>query len=191
MRCESIASPMRFPVKLMDKIDEFISIKNCYATRPDFILDAIRFSYGKLSEKYAGLYEKTHGTGPENMYVGREKELMKLSGDVLLSNYYDYGPESVQVMVRFPKGLLEKINDNLIGIGFCKNRTDFVRMAVVYKLSYEYELDELWKKAAMYNVELGEKIVNSTVDSILNGMTSKTIFETVKDVSKKIDENDS
>ena len=182
---------MRFPNKLIGVVDRLINNDYLYTTRPDFILDAVRFTYGKLSEKYADVYEKTSmAESAFALYKGRENELMQMSGDVLLSNYRDYGQETVQVMVRLPKGLVDKIEKNLVGIGFCKNRTDFVRIATVYKLSYITELENLWKKAETYNRDAGKKLRNTAVDAILKDFNDKTMFETAKEVSKKFDDAD-
>ncbi len=190
MACEIIAQPMRFPKKLITIVDQYISKENQFTTRPDFILDAIRFSYGKLTEKYADIYESTHaGKSGYDLYKGREKELMRVSGEVLLSEYQDYGRETIQVMLRIPKGLADLIDMNILGIDFCKNRSDFIRISVIYKLSYIEELNEIWKKAEEYNKEVKEDLRNSVVDTILKGFKDKSLFETAKEVSKQMNKS--
>ena len=185
MVCEIVAQPMRFPEKLIEKIDNYIVNDNLYTTRPDFILDAVRFSYGKLSEKFAEVYEKTHsGEAGYSIYKSRERDLMQMTGMVLLSEYQEYGVEKTQVMLRFPKGLAEDIEKNVLSTRICKNRSDFIRLSIVYKLTYIAELKDLWKSVESYNKDLKEDLSNSVADFILNGFTDKTIFETVKEIAK-------
>ncbi len=130
-------------------------------------------------------------TSAYSLYKGREKELMRVSGDVLLAKYHEYGPESIQVMLRLPKGLADNIERNIFEAGFCKNRTDFVRLSIIYKFSYISGLKDLWKKAEVYNKETKEELKNSVLDTILNEFKEKTIFETAKSVSERFDKNDS
>lgn len=192
MVCECVAQPMRFPKKLIDQIDKYIQTDNFYTTRPDFILDAVRFSYWKLSEKYASVFEMTADEkSPYHLYKGREKELMQISADVLLAEYHEYGDEAIQVMLRFPKGLTDDIENNILGAGLCKNRADFVRLSIIYKISHFIELKDLWKKIEVYNKEVKEGLKNSVLDTILSDFKNKTLFETAKTVAGAFNKNDS
>ena len=192
MVCECVAQPMRFPEKLIDLIDKLITEDNLFTTRPDFILEAVRFAYGKLSEKYADLFKKTSDkSSPFRLYEGKEKDVMHMTGEILLSSYHEYGSDSVQVMLRLPKGLVENIEKNILNTGFCKNRADFVRLSIVYKISYIKELKDLWKTAESYNADLQKALHNAVIDTVLSNFKDQSMFDAAKTVIEKIDRNDS
>ena len=192
MVCECVAQPMRFPEKLIEMIDRLITEDNLFTTRPDFILEAVRFSYGKLSEKYASLFKSTRDkSSPFSMYEGKEKDVMYMTGEVLLSSYHDYGSDSIQVMLRLPKGLVEKIENNILKTGFCKNRADFVRISIVFKISYLNELQDLWKTAESYNADLQKELQNAVIDTVLSNFKDQSMFDTAKTVMEKMNRNDS
>lgn len=192
MVCECVAQPMRFPEKLIDVIDKLITDDNLFTTRPDFILEAIRFAYGKLSEKYADLFKKTRDkSSPFSMYEGKENDVMYMTGEVLLSSYHDYGPDSVQVMLRLPKGLVENIENNILKTGFCKNRADFVRISIVFKISQLNELQDLWKTAESYNADIQKELHDAVIDTVLSNFKDQSMFDAAKTVMGKMNRNDS
>ncbi len=192
MVCECVAQPMRFPEKLIDVIDKLIIEDNLFTTRPDFILDAVRFSYGKLSEKYASLFKSTRDkSSPFCIYEGKEKDLLCMSCEVLLSSYHEFGADSVQVMLRLPKGLVENIENNILRTGFCKNRADFVRLSIIYKISYLNELKDLWKTAESYNADLQKVLHNAVIDTVLSNFKDQSMFDAAKTVMGKMNRNDS
>ena len=177
---------IRIPQELYDSIKVYID-KEEYSTMADFVLHAMRHTVSTYVDKKKELseFDKTL-PGVEKRY----SEVFKQITYVFLNAYNAYSGEKVQVNIRVPDGLNDKIDKlSKPENGFGK-RADFLKVCVVCLLSHLTEMDRILDETTTYDdemKEITEKLLSDISEGIMKRKNADTIIREVTDkyITKK------
>ena len=160
---------VRIPTNLDKKIEELVDVDKLYSSKADFVLSSMRYTLILYAQKKKEIAEKYPGVPLSEQLVN-----MTYSGitSVFLTAYNMYEGEPVQINVRVPDGLENRISQlMLMNYGFNK-RADFIKVSIMCMLSTIREIDDIFDDIEKMRVDQ-ETLREKIYEEVIKGLSQK------------------
>ena len=173
-----ITRTIKIPEALIKKIDAFVESNN-YSTRTDFVLHAMREALIVYANQKKELIEKSKGAPITEKSVN---ELYSNLTATYLRGFDEHDGKPIQINVRVPDGLDEKISILIKPEYGFKKKADFIRVSIMSLLSILGEVDEIFMDAEKYAAR--QKQMTELVNKVLmQGLSEgKKVDDILQDV---------
>ncbi len=173
-----ITRTIKIPEALIEKIDAFVRSNN-YSTRTDFVLHAMREALIVYANKKKELIEKSQGASVSDKAVN---DLYSNLTSTYLRGFDEYDGKLIQINVRVPEGLDEKISLLIKPEYGFKKKADFIRVSIMCLLSTLGEVDDIFLDAEKYAArqkQMTELINKTLIQSLSEGKNVDDILEDI------------
>ena len=172
-----ITRTIKIPKSLVDKIDALIR-SNEYSTRTDFVLHAMRETLIVYANKKKELIEKSGDVLNGETLVS---SLYSTITDTYLRGFNEYDGQLIQINVRVPDGLDDKITFLIKPEYGFKKKADYIRASIMCLISILGDVEEIFadaEKFAARQKQLSEMLNKIVLQGLNEG---KKMDEIVKD----------
>ena len=179
---------VRIPENLARKIDELVSVDHLYSTKADFILSSIRCTLILYAQKKKEIVEEYPNIPLTN---GLIEQTYAAITNTYLTTYDLYEGEPVQINVRIPDGLDERISHlTKTQYGFTK-KSDFIKVSIICLLSTVRETEDIFDDIDKMMKDQ-EALMDEIYENVMKGLSQRKsgpdiIKETLHNVLKNND----
>ena len=171
-----ITRTIKIPKTLDDKIVERVKSKD-YSTKTDFVLHAMRETLIAYANKKKELIKSLQGNPVTDELVN---EVYSRVTETFLRGFDEHTGELIQINVRVPDGLDERITFLVKPEYGLKRKADFIRASIMCLLMTLTEVDDIFEDAEKFAIrqkQLTEMINKIVIKGLSEGKKSDEILK--------------
>ena len=179
---------VRIPENLSRKIDELVTVDHLYSTKADFILSSIRYTLILYAQKKKEIVEDYPDIPLTNGLIDQTYSAIT---NTYLTTYDLYTGDPVQINVRIPDGLDDRISHlTKVQYGFNK-KADFIKVSIICLLTTVRETEDIFNDIEKMMKDQ-EALMEEIYANVMKGMSQKKsgpeiIRDTLNNVLKNND----
>ena len=177
---------VRVPQELLDKIDEYVYVKQYYSTRTDFFLSSMRQLVATYAQKKKEVMEQYKTPSTKDVIEQTFRSITEL----YLRSFKRYSGETTQINLNTPEGLWNQIEKLLKREYGYERKADFPRASIMCLLFHLDEVESILddtEKFMQEQMQLRAEIYKYVQEGLEKNMSPADIINTTFDkmVAKK------